>query len=921
MNLQKILLPCIAAPMLLAGHAAVAQKKQPPVSVRKTLGKAAAAPVKVTSVEGITEYRLANGLRVLLFPDPSKPKITVNITYMVGSRLEGYGETGMAHLLEHMMFKGSVKHTNVPQELTNHGADPNGTTSYDRTNYFESFNATDENLNWALDLESDRMINSFIADKDLKSEFSVVRNEFESGENSPSNVLMERVLSTAYLWHNYGKSTIGSKEDIERVPIKNLQAFYKKYYQPDNAILLVAGKIDEPKTLELINKYFGSIPRPARVLDNDYTVEPTQDGERNVELKRVGDVQSVSVAYHMTSGSHPDYATFDFLNEILTNQPNGRLYQSLVKSGKASTVWAYDPGLKDPSFFYLNADVLKERSLDSAKEILFRTIDELKTKPVTADEVEKARNKLMKNFEETYRNTEYTGLTLSEFMAAGDWRLAFIYRDNLKKVTADDVNRVIKKYFVKSNRTVGVFIPTESPKRADIPASPNVDSMVRDYKGQEALAQAEAFDPSPDNIETRTERGTIPGGAQYALLPKTTRGGTVQANFVLRMGDEKSLNGKATLASVTADMLKRGTKEKTMAQINEALDKLSSSVNIFGGQQYVYVMLQSTRENLPAALDVVAEILRKPSFPEAEFKTMITERITGMEQERSEPQSIASREFNKVENPFPKGDYHYINTLDEDIAATKTVTIDDVRNFYKTFYNGSNATVGFVGDFDPGVVKERLNVMLANWTAPVAYKRVPDVFADVKPENREIKTPDKKNAMMMAGMNLKIRDDNPDYPALVMGDFIFGGGFLNSRLATRIRQKEGISYGVGSWLQADSRDETGSFGSYAIYNPDNKTKLEAAWLDEMNKMLKDGFTEDELKQAKSAIIQYRQSSRTEDMSLANKLSSYLNLGRTMAWDKSFDEKLQNVTLAQLNEAMKKYLDAGKISFVKAGDFK
>ena len=241
----------------------------------------AAAPEKVVSAEGITEYRLANGLRVLLFPDASKPTTTVNITYLVGSRHEGYGESGMAHLLEHMVFKGTPRHPNIPQELTAHGARPNGTTWYDRTNYFETFAATDENLRWALDLEADRMINSFIAEKDLRSEFSVVRNEFESGENNPGRVLLDRVMSSAYLWHNYGKSTIGSREDIERVPVDNLRAFYKKYYQPDNAVLTVAGKFDEAKTLAWIQELFGAIPKPARVLQPTYTVEPTQDGERH----------------------------------------------------------------------------------------------------------------------------------------------------------------------------------------------------------------------------------------------------------------------------------------------------------------------------------------------------------------------------------------------------------------------------------------------------------------------------------------------------------------------------------------------------------------------------------------------------------------------------------------------------------------
>jgi zinc protease len=212
----------------------------------------ALAQERVTSVEGITEYKFANGLHVLLFPDPTKQTITVNVTYLVGSRNEHYGETGMAHLLEHMLFKGTPNHRDIPKEQSNHGARRNGTTSYDRTNYFETFAATDENLNWALDLESDRMVNSFIAKKDLDSEMTVVRNEFESGENDPSNVLQDRAMAAAYLWHNYGKTVIGSRADIENVPIERLQAFYHTYYQPDNCVLTIAGQIDEAKTLQLV---------------------------------------------------------------------------------------------------------------------------------------------------------------------------------------------------------------------------------------------------------------------------------------------------------------------------------------------------------------------------------------------------------------------------------------------------------------------------------------------------------------------------------------------------------------------------------------------------------------------------------------------------------------------------------------------
>ncbi|MBN2320042.1 MAG: insulinase family protein, partial [Acidobacteria bacterium] len=356
---------------------------------------------KIASVEGITEYRLSNGLRVLLFPEPSKPTITVNITYLVGSASESYGETGMAHLLEHLMFKGSPKHPDIPQELTEHGARPNGSTSYDRTNYFETFQATDENLEWALDLEADRMVHSFIAKKDLDSEMTVVRNEFEIGENDPLGVLQERVLSTAYLWHNYGNSPIGARSDIENVPIERLQAFYRKFYQPDNAVLIVAGKIDESKTLNLVVEKFGAIPRPARSLPNLYTAEPTQDGERSVVLRRVGDTKLIFVVYHIPSGSHPDQAEVSLLARILSDTPSGRLYKALVETQKASSVAGGVLALHDPGVMAFLAEVREENSLEEARDILLDTVEKIVDSPITEEEMQRARTATLKNIDLT----------------------------------------------------------------------------------------------------------------------------------------------------------------------------------------------------------------------------------------------------------------------------------------------------------------------------------------------------------------------------------------------------------------------------------------------------------------------------------------------------------------------------------------
>jgi zinc protease len=875
---------------------------------------------KLASVEGITEYRLKNnGLKVLLFPDASKPTITVNITYLVGSRHEGYGETGMAHLLEHMVFKGSAKHVNPSKELKDHGCQFNGSTWLDRTNYYETFAATDENLEWALDLESDRMITSRIAKKDLDTEFSVVRNEFESGENSPTSILMERVLSAAFLWHNYGKSTIGNRSDIENVPIENLQAFYRKFYQPDNAVLIVTGKFEGDKTLKMIDKYFTPIAKPSRTLPQSWTVEPTQDGERNVILRRTGDVQVVSCGYHVPASSHPDYASVQLLVEVMTNRPSGRLHQALVASNKAASQWGFSFWTKEPGFAYFNVDVRKEQNLDSAKLLLLKTFDDLSKTPITEAELKRSKTISLKQVDEMFRNSETTGTIISEFIGMGDWRLFFILRDAMENVTVADINRVANAYFKPSNRTVGLFLPDAKPDRAEMPAVPDIAALVSGYKGKAAIAEGEVFESSPQNIEKRTKKGQI-GELKTAFLTKTTRGNTVNAVLNVRYGDLKTLEGKRMTSYMAGRMLMKGTKTLSQQQIKDKLDELKATVRINGSKDQTTVNVETVRDNLPEVMKIITDVLMNPSFPEKEFEEIRQEELAGTEQQLADPQALAFNTLDRHLNPQQKGDIRYVMTPQEEIDALKTVKLADARQFHKDFYGTSAATLTIVGDFDAPAVEKVLQDGLGKFKSPKAHQRLPNDFKEIPVKNESIKTPDKANAMFVAGMNVKMDENDPDYAMMVVGNYILGGGGLSSRLADRIRQKEGLSYGVGSYLQVDPIVKAGVFGAYAIYAPENVEKLEIAFKEEVEKVLTTGITEKELTDAKKSMLQARMIGRSDDQQLVGRLDKYLYYNRTMDWDTKFESAVTGLTVDAVNKALKKHIDLKKISIIKAGDF-
>ncbi len=875
---------------------------------------------KVTSVEGITEYRYQNGLRLLVFPDPSKATATVNITYLVGSRHEGAGEAGMAHLLEHMVFKGSTKHTNIPQELTEHGARPNGTTSYDRTNYFETFQASEENLKWALDLESDRMVNSFIKNSDLQSEFTVVRNEFERGENNPFAALQKSTMAAAYLWHSYGRSVIGNKSDIEKVPIDRLQAFYKKFYQPDNAILTVSGKIDEPKIVAMVNDYFAGIPKPSRVLTPTYTQEPTQDGERLTIVRRVGDYRALLAVYHIPDGGDPDIPALSLLGQILADNPSGRMYKAMVDGKKAAQVFASAMSMNEPGLFMTGAVVNKSDSLDAARDTMLATIQGVLTEPPTKEEVERAKNRQLKNIELFLRNSEQIGLNLSEYAALGDWRSIFLNRDRLRTVTPEDVQRVATAYLKASNRTLGEFIPDAKPDRVEIGPKSDLAKALEGYKGDAAMAQGEAFDPSPKNIESRVKRTALAGGLKLALLEKKTRGNSVRFTMQLHFGDEKSLQGLETVAGITGQLPMRGTSKMNRQQVQDAIDKLKSRVNIFGSATGASISIESTRENLAASIRLAGEIIRDPVFPESEFEQLKKVEITGTEAAKSEPNVLASIRLNSALSKYPKGDLRHVQTIDEELDEIKAATVAQVRDFYKKFYGASYGEVAIVGDFDGAEARKAVEEAFGNWKTPAKYVRVANPLQKNPAVNEKIETPDKANAIFLAALPIEMTDEDPDYPAMVMANYLMGGGFLNSRLAVRIRQKEGLSYGVGSQFSASSLDKNAQFGANAIAAPQNMIKVQAAFLDEVQKAVAEGFTAKELEAAKSGWIQNQQGRRSEDPQLAGILAARSYNGRTLAWDEAYEAKVMALTVEQVNAAFKKLVDPKKISMVMAGDF-
>ena len=868
------------------------------------------------SVEGVTEYALPNGLKVLLLPDPSASNVTVDLTVLVGSRHEGYGEKGMAHLLEHLLFKGSPAYKDPKKLLDARGAQWNGMTFEDRTTYFESMPANELNLEFGLRFEADRLVNSFVSKKDLDTEMTVVRNEFEASENDSGGVLRGRVRALAMPWHNYGRAVIGVRADIERVPIEHLQAFYRRYYQPDNAVLIVSGKFNEAKVFSLVADSFGRLPRPARRLTDTFTTEPTQDGERWVSVRRAGGAPSLFAVWRIPAMSDPDYPALMVLQGVLGDEPQGRLHQALVDAKKAASARCDLDELKEPGLFSCAASFKEGDSTQPAREAMLGLVES--PKAPGDDEVARSRDGWLSQYEQELAHTDALAFRLSSSAAMGDWRLSYLLRDRLKAVTTADVGRVWARYLRPQNRSMGEYVPTASPDRVEVPEAADAKTVLAGYTGGKAVEQGEAFDPTPKNIDARTRRVTLQSGAQLLLLPKKTRAQTVSLVVELRLGTASSLTGKQAVASLTAGLLNRGTAKHGYRDYRSMLERLKSVITIHGRGQEVTVFVQTKRPQLEAVLALLGEVLKDVALDPAELEVLKSELITHLDEAKSEPGMVGPNELARAVSPLPVD--HVLATLPivEQLAAVRAVTAVQVKSFWRRFYGAQNASVAVVGDFDTVDVEGKLRELFGAWIASERYERIVEPFVATVPSAQVVLIADKANAWLGAGAMVRMTDSSPDYPAFLLASAALGGS-PSARLFTNLREKRGLSYGAYAMFQADPRSERALLTTSVIYAPQNESAAEAGLREELSRW--PSLTPEEVDHVKGELLESRAQARGSDDELAFSLAALSQHGRTMEWEAGLDRAIKAVTAGQANAAVQKYVDPAKVVLVKAGDFK
>lgn len=890
--------------------------------------QAPAEPLKaVAELEGISEYRLPNGLQVLLFPDEGSTTVTVNVVYRVGSMHEGQGESGMAHLLEHLLFKGTPTHPDIPVMLGRRGVRWNGTTSHERTNYFSSFNASDETLALVLRLEADRMLNSRIAKDDLVREMPVVRNEFERADSQPQVVLFQALASAAYRWHPYGRATIGARSDIEQVPIERLQAFYRRHYRPDQATVMVGGRFDAEATLALIQRQFGPLANPAAPPPPPvYTVEPPQDGERRVLVRRTGEQPAVVAAWHVPATTHPDTPALLMLGQLLGDAPAGLLYKRLVETRRAVFAGAAGQARSLNGQFVGVVALPAGGDVGAVTTTLLDTIEGRDRPAFTPAELARARQQWASSYEQLLKKPEAVVLLLSESLAVGDWRSTFALIQRVQAVTLDDVDRVTRTYLKPSNRTVAEYIPTKDPDRVVVPPPPPVAQMLEGLSLQSRIAAPERFDATPPLLESRTTRQTLPSGIRLGLLRKQNRGDAVTLKMEVEWGRRDAALGQRLGFAETGALVLDGSTSRDRQALADELLRLKTQVRIEGHPQGWRLTMTSERDQLLPALAVVADALKNPALPEAALERIKAARVSALQASRERPATRLNDAWRAHLNqafglgPDDWWDPRYQSSLDDQISRTLKVGIEDVRAIHRDFWSASGARVGVVGGIPDGLA-EALEAHFGAWKKPVpAHERFTAGHLPVPAARFDVELKNQSNAELVMFTNFALKQLGPDFMPLLLATHILGGGTLDNRLADRIRQREGLSYGVGAHLQSNYFDDRSQLRIQGSFAPENRDRMLAAVNEELARALREGFTEAELQRARTSLLEQRRRNRAQDEVLASELLWHFEVGKTFSEMSDNDARLQAVTLPQLGETLRRYIDpAGFVTGV-AGSF-
>ena len=891
---------------------------------------------KIKELGGIEEYLYQpNGMNVLLLQDNASPVATVQIVYRVGSKHEVLGNTGSTHLLEHLMFKGTPTFnkkcgTTITDVLQNTGAQLNATTWYDRTNYFETLPS--DKIGLALQIEADRMRNSLLTKEDKDAEMTVVRNEFERGENDPNSLLDKEIWASAYIAHPYHHSTIGWKSDIEKAPIEVLRNFYNTYYWPDNATLTIIGDFKKENVFELIEKYFGGITKAPHTLPQPYTEEPEQYGARKIVVRKPGELGVVNKAYKIPGALHEDLPALNILGEIIGSGPSAILNKTFVDTRMGIYAYASATNFKEVGLFTIGVGFPTTSKHEDIDAKISEVIAKIQKEGVTQDEVNRVVAKISA---QTILGRDGSGVIASELneaIASGDWTDFVTGVDRLKKVTPADVLRVAQKYLVEDQSTTGYFIPKQSGTQNQDAAQANnfmpengpfyyrhpEDGHSHEETSSEISIQnnntAEiALDNSViEKTASAFKREKVAGIDVVSV--KTSAKDFVTVAASISLGNFINETKNPMVSSLTASMLSKGTTLNDKFKFSEKLQKLGVNLNVSASTTKINIGFKCLKKDLDQVIALLAEEIRNPLFDQKEFEKLQQQFTGNIQQNLNDPGERGDIALSQA--IYPKGNPNYSLSVEEDLANIKNATLEEVKAFHKKYFGPASMHLVIVGDTDGTNLNASLKKSFKNWNGGVSEILKFEDAVKTASKTEVVTIPEKPSAELYIGQYTGLKRADADYIPFYIANYTLGAGFAG-RLMQTVRDNDGLTYSISSGMGGNIT--TGGYWMVnASFNPSLFQKGLDATMVQVNKWVKDGITAKELENKKTNLIGSFKVGMSTTNGMARTILSFVERGLEPNYIDQYPKDIEKVTLLQVNDAITKYIQLDKMIIIKSG---
>lgn len=908
-------------PLAIAAEPTVsAEVKKPPAKpsqAPKVPAQNPANPTTTTLTAKVKKTVLANGMTVLTKEVRNAPVVTVQVWYKIGSRNEAPGVNGIAHQLEHMLFKGTKdRPIQFGRLFAALGSNFNAFTSYDQTAYFGTVEKN--KLTSLLTLEADRMQNSTIDTEKLTGEKRVVISELQGYENNPNYRLDRAVKRAAFPNTPYGLTVGGTKADVEKFTVEQVRSYYDSYYAPNNATLVVVGDFDTATLMAKVQETFGKVPRRELKVAKPAITAATAAPKRRIVLKEPGSTQVASEVYPLPEATDPDVPAIDVMNYILTEGRSSRMYQSIVETGIATSLDGGAVNLAAGGWYEISSIVEVGKSIPKLEAAIDKEIKLIQTKVPTAGEISRAKAQLKAGYLLNNRDINSQARQLgNDQTTTGDYQFTDKYLAGVERVTPADVRRVAKKYLQDNLKTVGVFQPTQITAQSAAPGS-------SEGKTAENFSPGAPVDPSelakylpPLDTDTTSQTQSLPqevklkNGLRVFLLPDSSTP-TVTLSGNIQAGTEYDSTAKAGLASLTATNLMSGTKTKTALEISKTLESRGAGLGFIASREGVTIGGNALSKDLPILLQTLGDVVQNANFPEQKVELSRQRALTTLKLELDNPNSVARRKFQQT--IYPK---NHPFTIFPTAQTLTGVTPADLQTFYRQHYLPSNTILALVGDFKVENVKGLLDASLGKWstTAKTVKLNYPTPQLPAKQVLVSPSLPGKTQSITLLGNKAIDRQDPRFYSALVLNQ-ILGGDTLSSRLGTEIRDRQGLTYGIYSSFAAGKRQ--GTFIISMQTAPEDSQKATQSTIALLKDLQAKGVTQSEVDNSKRSLASNYTVELASPDEIASATLSNAVYGLNPNEISEFPKKIQAVTKEQVDRVAKELIQPDRLVVIVAG---